>query len=258
MKFSAFLCQAGFMLIFSTGISFAHFGMVIPSDNMVMQEDSRTIDITLSFSHPFEMVGMDLLKPEKFFVVKDGEKQDLTGSLEEITVMDQKAWKTLYTLKRPGAYTFVMEPLPYWEPAEDCYILHITKAVVAAFGDDTDWDSELGLKTEIVPLSRPFGQYAGNVFQAIVKLDGKAVPYAEVEVEYYNQDKKALAPSDYMVTQIIKADGNGLFTYAAPVAGWWGFAALIVSDKKMMRDNDEKDLELGAVLWVKFENWQEK
>ena len=46
------------------------------------------------------------------------------------------------------------------------------------------------MKTEIVPLSKPFGLYAGNVFQGIVKLNGKAVPYATVEVEYYNQDPK--------------------------------------------------------------------
>ena len=32
-------------------------------------------------------------------------------------------------------------------------------------------------------------QYAGNVFQGIVKLDGKPVPFAEVEVEYYNINK---------------------------------------------------------------------
>jgi len=52
--------------------------------------------------------------------------------------------------------------------------------------------------------------------------------------------------------------GNGIFTYAAPVAGWWGFAALNTSDKKMMHNNVEKDIELGAVLWVKFEAWQAK
>lgn len=57
-----------------------------------------------------------------------------------------------------------MEPKPYFEPAEDCYIIHYTKTVVSAFGLE-GWDRELGLKTEIVPLTRPFGLYAGNVFQ---------------------------------------------------------------------------------------------
>ena len=48
--------------------AFAHFGMVIPSDTMVMQDDERKVDVTLSFSHPFETVGMELLKPKVFDV----------------------------------------------------------------------------------------------------------------------------------------------------------------------------------------------
>ena len=247
----------GLFLLFAN-VSFAHFGMVIPSDNMVMQEDSKKVDLVLSFSHPFEMVGMPLDMPGEFFVMADGKKEDLKPALKEAKIMDHKAWTMEYTVKKPGAYTFVMAPVPYWEPAEDCFIIHYTKTVVAAFGDDGGWDEELGLKTEIVPLSKPFGLYAGNVFQGIVKLDGKPVPYAEVEVEFYNKDKKAAAPSDYMVTQTLKADGNGVFTYAAPVPGWWGFAALNPSDKKMKQGNEEKDVELGAVIWVKFEAWQGK
>ena len=35
---------------------------------------------------------------------------------------------------------FYMEPKPYWEPAEDCFIIHYTKTVVTAFGDDEGWD----------------------------------------------------------------------------------------------------------------------
>lgn len=246
------------MFLLLADLSFAHFGMVIPSDNMVMQEDSKKVDLVLSFSHPFEMVGMPLDMPGEFFVMADGKKENLKPALKEAKVMDHKAWALGYTVKKPGAYTFVMEPVPYWEPAEDCFIIHYTKTVVAAFGDDGGWDEELGLKTEIVPLSKPFGLYSGNVFQGIVKLDGKPVPYAEVEVEFYNKDKKAAAPSDYMVTQTVKADGNGVFVYAAPVPGWWGFAALNTSDKKMKQGNEEKDIELGAVIWVKFEAWQGK
>ncbi|MBT4509010.1 MAG: DUF4198 domain-containing protein [Desulfobacula sp.] len=246
------------IICFYCGLSFGHFGMVIPSDNMVMQEDSRKIDIRFSFSHPFEMIGMPLVRPQKVFVNKNGKNQDLNIGLEKIKVMNHEAWKTDYNIKRPGAYTFVMVPEPYWEPAEDCFIIHYTKTIVAAFGDDGGWDDELGLKTEIIPLSRPFGLYMGNVFQGIVKLNGKAVPYTEVEVEFYNIDQKIQAQSDYMITQTIKTDGNGVFTYAAPAAGWWGFAALNISDKKMIYNNEEKDIELGAVLWVKFERWQEK
>ena len=40
---------------------------------------------------------------------------------------------------------------------------------------------------EIIPLTRPFANYSGNIFQGRVLLDGKPVPGAEVEVEYYNR-----------------------------------------------------------------------
>ena len=33
-----------------------------------------------------------------------------------------------------------------------------------------------------------------------------------------NKDKTAHAPTEYMVTQTIKADGNGVFTYAPPAS----------------------------------------
>jgi cobalt/nickel transport protein len=246
----------GTMMIFTP--AWAHFGMLIPSDSMVMQDDDRTVALQLSFSHPMEMVGMELVKPKTFSVTSNDQTTDLLGSLSENKIMDHTAWKSDYKIKRPGIYTFFMEPQPYWEPAEDCFIIHYTKTVVAAFGDDEGWDAELGLKTEIVPLSKPFGLYESNIFQGIVKVDGKAVPFAEVEIEYYNQDKKASAPTDYMITQTVKADANGVFSYSVPRSGWWGFAALNTADYKLQNDGQDKDVELGAVLWVHFEDWIEK
>ena len=237
---------------------FAHFGMVIPSDNMVMPGENKTVTLQVSFSHPMEGIGMDMGLPKAFGVNVAGKNQTLLGALGPVRVMDRGAWQAAYPIKRPGVYAFYLEPTPYWEPAEDCFIIHYTKTVVTAFGDDEGWDAELGLKTEIVPLAKPFGLYAGNVFQGIVKFNGKPVPHAEVEVEYYNQNGKAIAPTDIMITQTIKADANGVFTYASPRAGWWGFAALNTADFKMKHDGQEKDVELGAVIWVHFENWQEK
>jgi len=247
-----FVFVIGMFIVFSTGLAVAHYGMLIPSDSMVMEKDKRIINLKLSFSHPFEGKGMELVKPVVFGVMVNGKKANLLNKLNETKVMGHTAWQISYSIERPGVYMFYMEPKPYWEPAEDCYIVHYTKTVVTAFGDDEGWDQEIGLKTEIIPLSKPYGLYSGNVFQGIVKLDGKPVSFCEVEVEYYNEDGKAKAPTDYMVTQTIKTDVNGVFTYAAPKAGWWGFAALNTSDKKIKG----KDVEIGAVLWVKFHDWK--
>jgi cobalt/nickel transport protein len=252
MKRGAFLGCLLVLVLVAAGPASAHFGMVIPSDEMVMQGESRDVKVNLLFWHPFEGMGMELVKPAKFAVVANGQENDLLGSLVATKTDGHQTWSADFKIKRPGVYMFYMEPQPYWEPAEDCFIIHYTKTVVTAFGDDEGWDEELGLKTEIVPLSKPYGLYAGNVFQGIVKLDGKPVPYAEVEVEYFNKDGKYTAPTDYMVTQTVKADSNGVFTYAAPKAGWWGFAALNTSDEKKKHDGEDKDIELGAVLWVKF------
>jgi len=252
MKFGKMAVLMALLTLITAGPAWSHFGMLIPSDSMVMQDDDRTVTVTLSFSHPFELVGMDLVKPKIFSVMARGKTQDLLGSLEAARVMGRTAWQAAYPMRRPGVYMFYMEPEPYWEAAEDSFIIHYTKSVVTAFGDDEGWDAEIGLKTEIVPLAKPFGLYAGNVFQGIVKLDGKPVPFAEVEVEYYNKDKKYTAPTEYMITQTIKADSSGLFTYAAPVAGWWGFAALNAADFKLPHAGEQKDVELGAVIWVYF------
>ncbi len=235
----------------------AHFGMLIPSQSMVMPPD-KSITLDLSFSHPFEMVGMDMAKPKAFGVVLISQKSDLLGSLKPAKVMGHSAWTAQYAFARPALAMFYMEPQPYWEPAEDCFIIHFTKTVVAAFGEEEGWDEPVGLKTEIVPLTRPFGNYAGNVFQGQVLLDGKPVPHAMVEVEYYNRDGKLAAPSEYMIAQAVKADGNGVFTYVCPLAGWWGFAALSEADYTIKRDGKDKPVELGAVLWIQMHDFRTK
>jgi cobalt/nickel transport protein len=230
----------------------AHFGMVIPSSSTVEDKKGAALNLTLSFSHPMEVVGMPLDKPASFKVYADGGSEDLLPALKPAKVMDHQGWSAAYAVTKPGVYHFVMEPAPYWEPAEDCFIVHYTKTCVPAFGEEEGWDEPLGLKTEIVPLTRPFGNYVGNVFQGRVLLDGKPVPGAMVEVEFYNRDGKREAPNGYMIAQVVKADDDGVFTYGVPFAGWWGFAALNTAKEKMDHQGAPKNVELGAVLWTEF------
>lgn len=248
MRLSRLIMSVLFLALSSP--AFAHFGMVIPSESVVEEKSQASLELELSFSHPMEAVGMPLAPPKSFQVFVDGKKEDLGASLQPATIMDHESWKALYTVKRPGVYQFVMEPQPYWEPAEDCFIIHYTKTYVAAFGEEEGWDVPVGLKTEIVPLTRPFGNYAGNVFCGQVLLDGKPVPGAEVEVEYYNREKRYTAPNAYLATQVIKADANGVFTYGMPFAGWWGFAALSTAKEKIPHEGEAKEVELGAVVWI--------
>ena len=252
MKKVGTLILAGLLLAALHSTAFAHFGMLIPDKSVISQED-KTATLTLSFSHPFEGVGMDLVKPKAFSVSFAGQAQSLLDTLQPATVMDHAAWSAQYAFTRPGVYQFYFEPEPYWEPAEDVSIIHYTKTIVAAFGEEEGWGEPLGLKSEIIPLSRPFGGYAGYVFTGQVLLDGKPVPNAEVEVEYYNKAGQFQAPSDYHVTYVVKADDQGVFNVGCPLPGWWGFAALNEGDFTIKDpDGNEKGVEIGAVLWVEM------
>lgn len=230
----------------------AHFGMIIPSRATVSEKSEQKISFEIAFAHPMEGNGMHMDEPRAFFVSCDKKKQDLKGSLSEAKFFGHKSWKASYSLQKPGVYQFAFEPAPYFEPAEDKYIVHYTKTIIPAFGEEEGWDEAVGLPTEIVPLTRPFGNYAGNVFQGQVLLNGKAVAGCEVEVEYYNKNKDKKAPNDYFVTQVVKTDANGVFTYAVPWAGWWGFAALNTAPEKLDYKGEQKEIEMGAVLWVEF------
>ncbi len=241
-----------FLLLAPACPALAHFGMIIPSTPVVEEQKDATVTLELSFSHPMEAVGMTLAKPKSVQVIVDGRVEDVTANLQPATIMDSAAWTLGYTLKRPGVYAFLMEPEPYWEPAEDCFIIHYTKTYIAAYGEGEGWEEPTGLKTEILPLTRPFGNYAGNVFQGQVLLDGAPVPNAMVEIEYYNRDSLYAAPNEYMIAQTVRADANGVFTYGIPFPGWWGFAALTTSDEQMDHEGQPKDIELGAVLWTEF------
>ncbi len=259
VKMLSVLSLGGVLL--SAGIASAHFGTLIPSDDIISQGDSRKISIDVKFLHPVEGNYMEMVKPKKFGVLNNGKKHDLKDKLVRKTGHgagqdgDFGYWQDKYKINRPGDYTFYMEPEPYWEPAENKYIIHYTKVCVSAFGRDDEWDSPVGLHTEIIPLTRPFGLWAGNIFRGQVLVDGKPAAGTEVEVEFLNEavpaNERIEPPSDPYVTQVVKADKDGIFSYAMPKSGWWGFAALNDASWKIPHDGVDKDVEIGAVFWVK-------
>jgi len=246
MALICLFCVSGF-----TSLAIAHFGMIIPSDDIVTNEDASTITLDIQFIHPMEGHFMDMEKPQACDVLIRDKKASILTLLKENKVNGHTTWQAKYKIQRPGDHIFYVEPKPYWEPAEDCFIIHYTKVIVNALGMEDAWDKELGLKTEIIPLTRPYGLWTGNIFQGIVKVDGKPAPYSKVEVEYYNKANDVKAPTDSHITQIVKADANGVFCYAIPKAGWWGFAALNEDEKKIKKDGVLKSIEIGAVIWVK-------
>ena len=229
----------------------AHFQTVM-TDQSVVEQKNPKVSIQYEFTHPFEQQSMNMQKPKEAGVFFEGKKTSLLSNLQSVEKNKMTMWKSEYTIKEPGVYHFYVDPMPYFEPAEDKFIRHQTKTIVDAFNSGEGWDKPIGLKAEIIPLSRPYSLYAGNLFSGKVLYKGKPVPNAEIEIEYYNT-KGLKTPNDMYVTQVVKADNNGVFHVALPLEGWWGFAALIDDDEKIKHEGKSYPVELGAVLWLKTE-----
>ncbi|AGA89762.1 ABC-type Co2+ transport system, periplasmic component [Thioflavicoccus mobilis 8321] len=233
------------------GASSAHFQELIPDRDILDEDTGNRVELAMRFTHP--MAGgplMDMAAPVRFGVVSPAGREDLGNALERVEEDGKATYRARYRVKQPGDYVFYLQPAAYWEPAEGVMIVHYTKVVVDGFGAEEGWDAEVGLPVEIEPLVRPYGLWTGNLFRGIVKKAGQPVPFAEIEVEWRN-DGSVTAPADPYVTQVIKADANGVFSYAMPHAGWWGFAALLEGDEPMKNPaGEDVSVEQGALIWV--------
>ena len=229
----------------------AHFQTLIPSHDLVHEATPRIIRLDMAFTHPMQRgPAMAMGKPVQFGVLGPGGHQNLNGTLSPYQIKGETAYRADYRFTRPGDYLFYLQPAPYWEPAEGVMIEHYTKVVVDAFSAETGWDRLVGFPVEIEPLTRPFGLWTGNLFQGVVRRNGQPVPFAEVEVEWLN-DGSVTPPADAYITQVIRADANGTFSYVMPRAGWWGFAALLEGPEKLNNPAGEAvPVEQGALIWV--------
>lgn len=227
----------------------AHFLQAIPSADVLPDGGPVTLDLT--FTHPMEGgPAMEMAAPARVGVLTEGTATDLAPALTERKVDGATAWRLTHDLPAPGASVFFVQPQPYWEPAEGKFIVHYTKVVVDSFASGEGWDALVGLPAEIRPLTRPTGLWSGNLFTGVVLQNGQPAPFAEVEVEWVN-DGSVAAPNDAFITQVLRADANGTFSYAMPRAGWWGFAALLEAEAPMTApDGSQVPVEEGALIWV--------
>ncbi len=260
MRKSLVLLLAAMTLVVASVPAFAHFQMVYTPESALRK--GGELDLKIVFTHPFEAGHtMDMAGVEEFYMVHKGRQTDLKEKLSPTfwtsLTNSGKAYETDVHLRGMGDYVFGLVPAPYYEASEEIWMQQCTKMIVNVAGLPTDWDAEIGLPVEIVPLAKPYALWTGNVFTGIVKADGQPVPFAEIEVEFMNhqpltekdrfaEEATVEAPQDSFVTQTIVADANGTFSYGIPRSGWWGFAALGV------KTMEYKGQELGqdAVIWV--------
>jgi len=69
------------LIVSPASISWAHFGVIIPSDDIVSKGDSKKIDLQIKFMHPFERQYMEMARPKAFGVMVNGKKHNLLSTL---------------------------------------------------------------------------------------------------------------------------------------------------------------------------------
>jgi cobalt/nickel transport protein len=260
----------GLLLAGLASTATAHFQLLYTPEAAL--KESAAVPLALVFSHPFDNgFTMEMGKPEAFYVISqrgdaEPKKTDLMQYLEPIKWSGADSKASAYLAHPPksvtrslGDYTYVLKPAPYYEKSEDKYIQQITKTVVNIGGLPGEWDKPLGLPVEVVPLDKPYANWVGGVFRAVVMSNGKPVPGAEIEIEYLNHEPqidtkrfepkgKVTAPQDSFSTLSIRADAMGQVIIGLPRAGWWGICALNLDNGLKFKG---KELSLDAVLWVK-------
>lgn len=236
----------------------AHFQLIYtPQINL---QKAGNVPLKLLFWHPMDNGHvMAMEKPLEFYSSFKGKKTDLLGSLKPVTFTglenENNAYEAAVKLKRNGDYALVVVPTPYLEKSEDIYIQQITKTYLNKGEIPTNWNEPLGLKTEIIPLNKPYSTIVGSTFSGIVLSQGKPVAGLEVEIEHLSAEpdmalnkpfstRKEAVPGGAIVAI---TDANGKFTFGIPKAGYWGFAALGSGPDT---SHEGKELSQDAVLWI--------
>ena len=270
MKFKVVFLNLLAILAFAVP-AFAHFQMVYTPE-IAVNKGAET-QFKLVFTHPFEAGHtMNMGEPEEFYMLHQKGEEGKTKKVDLKPYLKPITWKSLtnsgkaYEANLPkknvrsmGDYTLVLVPAPYFESEEELYIQQITKTYMNVGGIPGNWAAPAGLKTEWVPLVKPYAMWTGMTFKAQLLSNGKPVPNSDVEVEYMNHDPKMKSnsfakkanvesPQDAFVTMGIKTDAQGYIEFAVPRSGWWGFCALGSGPDKEFKN---KELSQDAVIWIK-------
>lgn len=227
---------------------------LIPERHRIDSESGAEIRFSLAFADSATGRAKRLRHPTRFGVITSSGAEDLLGLLQGESRGGQPAYIANYRVKNPGDLRFYAQMQPYWKPDDAVMQVQYAKVIVNAYEIFDGWDEPIGLPLEIEPLARPYSLWSGNLFRGVVRKDGEPVPFARIQVAWRNDGSRKAVPAAF-APQEIKADAAGVFSYAIPFSGWWGFAALVPGDRLLHNPNGELvPMELTALIWVYVED----
>jgi uncharacterized GH25 family protein len=233
-----------------------YFTILRANPPLVSDPKCKELNVSIAFGHPFAQTATDMDLVQMFAAIKYPAKEErqiirneFLDTLKPAKYLKKDAWIGTIPLPNPGLYQLVLETRPYWAEDQGIFLQQFAQTLVPVQGCERGWEIPVGLKLEILPLTRPFGLAAPALFTGRVLLDGKILSDTPVRIEYLNEDKRTV-PSPYHQTQRIRTDEHGVFSFICPHSGWWGFAAVTKGDPLKGSDGQPKSTELSGVLWV--------
>ena len=250
------------------GPTLAHVQLLVPleQEGQVAPDGVCQLDLRLLEHASRNGPALAMGQPRRLGVLVNSKKTSLIENVKPKPSGGQPAFTAKFKMTEAGAHLFYLEPAPYWEPAEQEQVMvtHFAKVIVnscdaklsteSAMGWENweGWDALVGFPVEIEPLVQCASLWTGSAFTGIVRVNGKPAPRCRVEVEYLNDRGALKLPDNSFLTQILKTNAKGEFTFVPPRAGWWALTA-IPETRKTARNPEGKKVkaELGGVLWIR-------
>jgi cobalt/nickel transport protein len=241
---------AGLILFVATAS--AHFNMLLPPTASARKGEALTL--TYQWGHPFEHQLFDAPHPQSLIVLApDGKKTELRDKLERIARKSEgkqvQAYRLRFTPELRGDYVFVLQTPPIWMEEDEEFLQDRVK-VVLHVQVQKGWDAALQ-EFEFLPLTRPYGLFAGTVFQARMPRPqaGAVEQTGLVEIERYNPEPPKKLPPDEQITRTVKLDPNGVATTTLDEPGWWSLT-ISQANGTRLRNGKAYPLRRRSTLWV--------
>lgn len=218
------------------------------------------VDILVTLMRPFTLDCLDMDMPQLFAVLRydeampardgvlQGDRRDLLGDVEKISYADKKAWGANVALEKPGLYQFSIDTRPWWDAPRNRFIQHYVKTMLPVYGVERGWDTPLGQRFEIQPLTRPFGMTAPALFSGRALFNGDSLKGVAVRLVRIKTDK-SVVPTPWHEELVSITDAAGQFAFVVNHSGWWCCMALTAGDPLKGPDGALRPLELGALFW---------
>jgi len=239
----------------------AYFLVVVQENGHGYGQVGKEVRWLVFRGEPFQGVIRDSLAPKAFIVLPQGQRQPIALSIINLkdysSGKERRGYRPHFVPSLKGDYYLCLISPPSFVPGLGEVWQEYSK-VALHVDTETNWAKEVGLKAEIVPLTRPYGLEQGTLFRGQVLCEGKPVAGVLVQSTYYHGVYLPVSilpkgpggkPDSARMYMSQLTDDSGRFALCLPHTGWWLISARLPHGYTML-GNQKLPLILRASIWL--------